>query len=294
MSFAQKVLRFTFQLGQGAFGQSGTNTFTVSGLRASVHIANSQGLAYSETTARVFGMTLAQMNELTSQANMPGLPAPQIRWNNMLIEAGDVGSTLTPVFAGFVQLASVETEGMPDVALEVYGNSGSWLGMQAGLPVSLPGNPDVTVVLAEVLKATNPPVALESNLSAGITLATPYLRGSVKDQVDAVRTAGNFEATMTPAETLAVWPKGGMRNLPIVPISPSTGMVGYPRNLANYGVHVKTLFNPALVLGVGVKLNSSLAFANGVFAVYGVSHHLESEMPGGAWFTEFDCFPVSA
>jgi hypothetical protein len=43
MSFVQRLLSFTFQLGQGQFGNSGFDVVTISGLRASCRIVKAGG-----------------------------------------------------------------------------------------------------------------------------------------------------------------------------------------------------------------------------------------------------------
>ena len=57
--------------------------------------------------------------------------------------------------------------------------------------------------------------------------------------------------------TVAIWPKGGHRQTPTVPIiSPRTGQVGYPA-FAQLGIKVRTLFNPAIVHGSQIKIEGS-------------------------------------
>ncbi len=84
---------------------------------------------------------------------------------------------------------------------------------------------------------------------------------------------------------LSIWPRGGYRAGQIPIISPDTGMVGYP-SFTQSGVVVKTLFNSAIRFGQLVSVQSSLQGATGQYRVQKLAHDIESEMPGGKWFTQ--------
>ena len=61
-------------------------------------------------------------------------------------------------------------------------------------------------------------------------------------------------------------------------------MRGYPRFSSN-GIEVSTLFNPDIKPGGQVQVDSTLTMACGKWLVSDATHALESEMPGGAWFS---------
>ena len=64
----------------------------------------------------------------------------------------------------------------------------------------------------------------------------------------------------------------------------ATGMVGYP-TYDGYGVNLRTLYNPSIRFGGRVKVETDVQQAAGEWVVACVAHHLESEKPGGAWFS---------
>ena len=71
----------------------------------------------------------------------------------------------------------------------------------------------------------------------------------------------------------------------IIPlISSASGLVGYP-TFDGVGVNFQTLFNPAITFGGSVKLVTDVQQAAGEWVVTSVGHRLESEKPGGAWFS---------
>lgn len=51
------------------------------------------------------------------------------------------------------------------------------------------------------------------------------------------------------------------------------------------GVNARLLFNPAVQFGGRVKVESDVLRACGEWVVACIDHHLESEKPGGAWFS---------
>jgi hypothetical protein len=65
-------------------------------------------------------------------------------------------------------------------------------------------------------------------------------------------------------------------------------MVGDP-NYSNsvYGIEFTTLFNPLLRPGGKVQVESGLEVANGTWQIFNLQHQLDSEDPGGQWFTRF-------
>lgn len=67
-------------------------------------------------------------------------------------------------------------------------------------------------------------------------------------------------------------------------ISKDTGLVGYP-TFDGVGVNFQTLFNPAVMFGGAVNLETDNQRAAGEWLVTSVAHQLECEKPGGAWFS---------
>lgn len=71
----------------------------------------------------------------------------------------------------------------------------------------------------------------------------------------------------------------------IVPrIAADSGLIGYP-TFDGVGVNFRTLFNPSVVFGGSILLVTDVQQAAGEWVVTSVAHHLESEKPGGAWFS---------
>jgi hypothetical protein len=86
---------------------------------------------------------------------------------------------------------------------------------------------------------------------------------------------------------LAITPPNTPRGTIIPELSPSSGNVGYP-TFDSVSVNLQTLFNPAIKQGGLIKLVTSVKAINNIstqWIVTSMSHTLESEKAGGAWFT---------
>ena len=82
------------------------------------------------------------------------------------------------------------------------------------------------------------------NNGVSATLTNEYLSGSFKAQADRCARDAGISWGIFNGNTLAIWPRGGNRNTPDVPvISIDTGMIGYPV-FTPQGIIVKTLFSP--------------------------------------------------
>jgi hypothetical protein len=285
MAFTRKRIDLQFSLGQGAFGDTGTNTVTLSGLRASAQIQQAGGASMGKLTLRVHGMTLSMMNQLSALTTQ----VMMTRKNSVTVSAGDDVSGVAAVFAGEIAEAWVDANSAPDVAFHVGAFAGLLQAVQPVPPTSYPGHADCATIMAGL--ATLMGLKFESN-NVSVQLSTPYFPGSPRDQAMRCADAANVNWVIDNG-TLAIWPKGGSRGGTVPLISPDTGMIGFPQ-FNGVGIAVNTLFNPTIAFGQTVQVQSSLTVACGNWFVSALVHNLESETPGGAWMTQFQGAPLYA
>jgi hypothetical protein len=77
-------------------------------------------------------------------------------------------------------------------------------------------------------------------------------------------------------------------------VAPWTGLIGYP-SVSGNRVALAMEFNPSLELGSLFEVRgSALQVANGIWNVYSVTHHLDSETPGGQWFSQIEASKQTA
>jgi len=286
MSFVKRVINLTFRLGKGSFGESGYDTLTVSGLRIRANIINAGGDSMGVANVRVNGLTRSQMNDLSTFIRSPQ-GVLEVRYNVLIIEAGEEGKPLDKIFEGQIGLAVVDMANAPDVALNITAYAGYFEAVKDADAKSYPGTPDAVTIMQTLAKENGYTFENLRNISAPID--TPNLRGSARDQMARVAKSGRFNWTIDNG-VLAIWPFGDSRGDTVAEISPDLGMVGYPLNVGT-GIGVKTLFNHNLQLGKLVKVTSEIPYANGTFVIFNIGHDIESETPGGAWFTQIEGSP---
>lgn len=297
MTFVRRRIDLVFRLGQGSFGESGTDTVTVSGLRTQVQIEKVAGPGLGAAQIRVYGLTptlLAQLSAL-NRATMAE------RNNLVTVLAGDDVSGMSVAFQGQMKVGQQCLNTAPESSLFVIAQAGGLATVQVTPVVSYPGTSDVAIMLQNIAA-----VAGWDFENSGVTmqLSTQYLHGDVMRQIRTLAEAGEgvFEYTIDQAskdkkQTLAIWPTGKARGSLIPLISPATGMVGYPNySTSRIGLDIETIFNPQLLVGgmVQIQVDPScpLTVANGQWQVFNIQHELDSETPGGKWFTRFTASSV--
>lgn len=281
MTFVRRRINLTFQFGQGAYGEDGFDTVTITGLRCSASITKAGGVSNSELDLRVWGLSLDLMNRLT----ILNQKLDQNRHNIVVVEAGDDQSGMGVVFIGTMIEAWADFDGVPDVALVAKASTCYTDALKPVPPTSFKGSVDVALALAGIGAQMAPPRTLE-NSGVSILLQNTYLEGTLLAQIRKLQRAGDFYLIIEP-DVIAIWPKNGVRRGAVPVISPETGMVGYP-SFNSTGIAVTTLFNPSITFGGTVEVET-VTRARGSWTPFYIGHDLESEQPAGKWFTHMQC-----
>lgn len=278
-SIVQRRIDLTIQLGQGTFGQSGFNTVTLTGLRISASIDKSGSPGFSSAQLRIYGMTLDLMNQLSTL----GKPKLYDRQNTISVSAGDTASGMAVVYSGIIIEAWGDFNAAPDVSFNITSVFGKLDAMKPVPALSYPGPTDAAVILSGI--ATQLGYSFENN-GVSVILSAPYFPGTAREQAIACgKQAGIYVFFDDTSRTLAIWPPNGSRGGAIPLISAQNGMVGYPA-YAGTDVIVRTLYNPNIVFGRKMQVQSIIQPACGYWIINKVTHSLESEMPDGQWFTQ--------
>jgi hypothetical protein len=283
MSFTKKRVDVTIALGTGQFGETGSNTVTLTGYRVQTMIQCAGGDAMDASQIRIFGLPLSMINQLTSVGPINA----QIRNNTMQVAAGDDESGMQVVYSGTISYAWGEFQAAPDVALNITGFAGLIDAVKPVNALSYIGSTDVATIMQTLANTMG--LAFENN-GVQVQLSNPYFPGTALQQVRMCARAAGINWAHDRG-TLAIWPSAGARASGDAPIiSPANGMIGYPTFSSN-GLNLATLFNPAIKIGVPIKVESSIPVACGVWTVTALTHTLESELPGGAWMSKLECVP---
>lgn len=290
MSFIKRKIELTFQLGQGAFGEEGTDTVTVSDLRVQCSLTKTVGPALGEAHLRVYGLRPSLLNRLSALNSVN----TAMRQNRLIIKAGDEKAGMAIVFEGQMSLSQIDMTAAPEVALNIMAFAGGMHALKTLEAVSYPGTADAAIILSNLAHKMG--MNFENNGAEGpvsVLLATPYYSGALMDQARRCAEDADIEMIVEEGDggknTMAIWPKGKARKGLIPLISAETGLIGYPAYSGDLGgLSVKCIFNPQLRIATPVRIKSDLEVANGQWLVFDISHELDSEIPGGQWYTNFN------
>lgn len=271
----KKQLRFVITLGTGKFGSSEHDQIILQGFRATADIDKAGGMMMGTLRAKIYGVKQADMNSVTTLQWKPGTLIP----NTVEVYAID-GAVETLVFAGNIVNAWADYQSMPDVYLHIQAQSAFFNALKAIPPRSFKGGVDVASVMAQIARDLG--YVFENN---GVTtqLTDIYLPNTGMEQAKDLARAAGCDLYLDD-KILAITPPNVPRKVLIPLISPASGLVGYP-TFDGVGVNFQILFNPAVTFGGSIKLETDVQQAAGEWVVTSVGHRLESEKPGGAWFS---------
>jgi hypothetical protein len=284
MTFARKEIVLTVSLGTGQFGETGANTVTLTGLRVRAEIQQFGGDAMPQVQLLVYGLPLSMINQLTA---IGPINSSVLFRNSVLVAVGDEGKALTTIYSGNIWQAWGDFNRLPDAALNISAIGGLAASLKPIAASSYPGSADVGTIMQQL--ATLAGVGFVNN-GVSVQLANPYFPGTALNQIRECADAADINFTIDTG-VLYIWPKGGTRNSGVTLISPETGMVGYPAFSSN-GLMLTTIFNPSVVIGGKIQVQSSIQAACGQWIATQISHSLESETPGGQWFTHILGIPA--
>jgi hypothetical protein len=282
MSFSKRIINLQFQLGQGDFGEAGTDTVTLEGLRCSVNIIRA-GLGFSRADIQIWGMKLELMNKLTVTQKFF---FENTRYNQVVVSAGDEDGGVAMCFGGTIREAWADGRQPPDVMFHVSADSGQFALNKPVPPVSFKGSVDAALVLSGI--AAQMGYQFENGGITG-TLSNPYKPGTPRTQLESVcRDIDCLHEVDEANMVVAVWPKRKSRGGEAVRIAPDSGLVAYP-SFTQSGIQFTTLYNPSLAFGRPIRMESQFTPANGQWVVSALQHRLEANIPGGQWFTDVEC-----
>lgn len=270
-----KKLRFIITLGTGTFGSSNNNRIILDGYRSTANIEKAGGMMMGTLKAKVYGVSQADMNSITTLQWKP-----QQRILNTVEVIAIEGLTETYVFSGNIVNAWGDYQGIPDVFLNIQAQSAFFNGIQSAKPTSVKGGVNVAIIMKKL--ADQMALTFENN-GVDTVIVDPYSSGTLKDQALYYSNACNFDMYIDD-KIMAITQRNRPRSGAVPIISAESGMVGYP-TFDGIGVNFQTLFNPAVTFGGSIDLRTDVKQAAGKWVVTSMSHNLESEKPGGAWFS---------
>jgi hypothetical protein len=271
----KKHLKFILTLGTSSFDEKGSDQIILEGLRASIEVNKAGWQQMGTLRARIYGMSQSDMTAATRLQWKPQEAIP----NTIQVFAID-GDVTTLVYAGNVVNAWADYQSMPDVFFNVQAQTALFSQLRPAPPISVKGTVSVASIMSQL--AATMGLNFEKN-GVNVSITDPYIPNTALEQAKSLATAANIQLYIDD-RVMAITPQNVPRNNIIPVLSATSGLVGYP-TFDGVGLNFQTLFNPAVVFGGGIQVQSDLQQANGLWIVTSVSHRLESEKPGGAWFS---------
>lgn len=302
-SFTVKNLRVTFTLtgSNAVFPGTTANQLQVSGLRMSAVVKGSGLPAFPEASLRIYGLAQQDMNALAIVPVQGG--KPEFSFNTVQIEA-DSGNGFTFIFSGQIFQAGPDYSNAPDVCLFVHAQSAGFDQLTAANPTAYPGVASVADIVANL--ASKMSMAFENDGVTG-TLTNAYYSGTLANQLRKVCQDANINFAMENQNLLVISPAGAARtNVQAWVLTPTSGLVGYPEVLGNGYLNVRSEFNaafrqngPVTIKGSDVVIDPALpktlnTLADGDWIIGPITHLLECQKPGGAWFSDMRLYPPNS
>lgn len=281
-SFVKRLIQVKLTMANTASGApstqfNGNNTKIYTGMRVECEITKGGHPTKNKSTIKIYGMLEDDMNALTSLSFQP----MAVRKNLIEVLAGDE-TGLSTAFKGEIVTAYAQYSSPPNLFFHVEAVSGYYPAIVPVSPKSFQGSRSVASIMQDL--ATQMGYSFENN-GVSSYLTNQVLPGTAFQQAAVVVSAADIEFGVDDG-TLWIAPLGRPRKGNATLISPSSGMKEYP-TFDKKGIRVECLYNPAIQLNGLISIqNSAVKKANGTWRVNGVKHMLESEKPGGQWFTK--------
>ena len=270
----QKKITVKFEVGEGEYQKDSGPQVVLKGYRCSAEISNVCLGVGSKLALKIYGIPYEIMNKLSTL----GIKYQLAKKNRVTVLAGDGGS-MEQVFSGTIQQAYADYSAQPDVHLVVDAKSGFVEGLEWNEPTSLPGDVEVSQVIAALADKIG---WAFSNHGVKTVLRDVYADGSAINQIRYLARSASIACSLS-NDCVTIWPNGSAPGNRLVSISPETGMVGYPA-FGSGGIIVRHLFTPDITqIGNKISVNTSVPQANGTYYVHVIHYHLSSETPDGPW-----------
>jgi len=277
MSFSRKRLRITFTLANNAkFEGTNSNVLVLEGYRARVYVKSAGDAVAPSANLQVYGVRQSDMNALTMLNWQPlGLQRNRVR-----VEAND-GLGFATVFFGDIISSGPDYASAPDVFLGVQAVTAYVDRLRPVDPTSYTGTTDVATVINDIAIAMG--YNFEDN-GVNIKVNAPYLVNTLGERLRKFCFDAGVDLYID-SDTIAITLRGRTRRGQPVELNAKTGLIGYPTIDIN-GLQVQALYNPGFQFGGQVRISGSdVPRANGNWKIYTLDHDLQSEQPGGSWFS---------
>lgn len=270
-SFAIKTIRLVITLGVGVFSEGG-NTKTIEGLAVEAQVTKPGLPEKNSASIKVWGLNYNDMSQLTMLAFKP----LESQRNKISIFAGDVGGSLSLVFAGDITSAFADFNSSPDVCMQIDSDTGTYPQQIAKPVLTTDGIAEVDKLFAGFAADCG-----YDYVNEGVTgsVKNVWLPGSPVDK--ATRLAKQINANiLLDDDAMIISNTGQARSGNAIKLSKDTGLIGYP-TFTQEGISLRCLYNPELAQNKLVVVDSIVPRASGTWRIKKLEHKLSAYTPGG-------------
>lgn len=278
-SFTLKTIRLSITLGKGNFSGGG-NTKTIEGLACEVAITKPGLPEKNSASVKVWGLKYEDMAQLTMLAFRP----LELQRNLISIYAGEQDSKLSLAFSGAIISAFADFNASPDVAMQFEADTGTYAQQIAEPVLTTKGEAPADSLFASFAKSAG-----FTYVNEGVTASVKnaWIPGSPMDKAEKLARDIGCELIVDD-DALIVMTAGQARKGNAVLLNKETGLIGYP-TFNQDGISCRCLYNPDLIYGGLIKVESIVPRASGTWRITKLTHNLAAYVPGGGnWESQIE------
>lgn len=280
MQFTKKIIKVEIELVKKSF-QSGKKQLTVEGLPIKVTVEKGGLPSFNTAKIEIQGLSLDRMMALSSLA-IESMTANER--HKVDIYAGDSEEALSLIFSGDVKSAIPDFSNAPDIVMRMDCFSAYFDALTPQEPLAVKGESRVADIIGSLVRSEG-----YTFYNAGVTASVKdfYVSGDMRTKVSKLANAVGAKVCFDDKEVMLA-PIGQPFRTAFTKVNKETGMIGYP-TVDDTTVSVSCFFNPSILFGSLVQIESVVPRASGKFQVTKVVHSLSANNPdGGDWFTNFE------
>lgn len=271
---SRKRIVFEVALGKGDYGNK-NNTCFLQDRACKVSITKKGVPGRDSATISIWGLSEQTLASFIKQSYVPG----ESQNNVINIMAGEEYGPLTLAFTGEIISAVANFSAVPDVRLDISAATGYYANAKKMADTSINGIVQVPMLMEQLTLEAG---MVYNNDAFSASLKNPVLKGSPWQKIQQLALQSGADLFLE-NNIVTTTPKGKMRNQTPHLLSPETGMVGYP-SFQDHALAVDSFFQPTLVLGGPILVQSSLPKACGLWRTTSIVHSLcAHNAPENAW-----------
>lgn len=277
-TFKKRSIDVLFSLRSGS-KDGEVREVSFSGLRVSARIHYMAG-AYSQADIQIYGLSQDFMRQLIcidSHAWTGG------GWVDNRITLRYTDKTNVTIFEGGITAALIDYNTVPDVPLSIMASETKIDQLSTTAALSFPGSVPVETIIRRILARGSGTTFENRGVTTSLTDET--VNGSIMDMIGQVCRHARVDYWKQ-NNVLIIAPIGAeWQDMTPIDLSPENGLVGWPV-LMRYGCHAVALFSPDYVATRSVRLACPALFeGTQTFFIQGLTHEVDSDVPGGRWHT---------